>query len=118
MAEIFFICIFLNCNLTVVYTHLRIEDGAMACSKGCSFLLVAFMWVFCCLLLLQTVTSAAVVDPDTLPPPPNRFSSVIERIERLYKVVFSFQLGCLFAPLLSYTTIELVWLRQRLLFPY
>ncbi len=106
MAEIFFICILLNCNLTVVYTHLRIEDGAMACSKGCSF------------LLLQTVTSAAVVDPDTLPPPPNRFSSVIERIERLYKVVFSFQLGCLFAPLLSYTTIELVWLRQRLLFPY
>jgi hypothetical protein len=67
---------------------------------------------------VQTVTSAAVVDPDTLPPPPNRFSSVIERIERLYKVVFSFQLGCLFAPLLSYTTIELVWLRQRLLFPY
>ncbi|CAK9274642.1 unnamed protein product [Sphagnum jensenii] len=33
----------------------------------------------------ETVTSAAVVDPDTLPPPPNRFSSVIERIERLYK---------------------------------
>jgi hypothetical protein len=23
--------------------------------------------------------------PDTLPPPPNRFSSVVERIERLYK---------------------------------
>ncbi len=109
MAEIFFICILLNCNLTVVYTHLRIEDGAMACSKGCSFLLITFMWVFCCLLLLlQTVTSAAVVDPDTLPPPPNRFSSVIERIERLYKVVFSFHLGSLFAPLLTYTTIELV----------
>ncbi len=108
MAEIFFICILLNCNLTVVYTHLRIEDGAMACSKGCSFSLVTFMWVFCCLLLLQTVTSAAVVDPDTLPPPPNRFSSVIERIERLYKVVFSFHLGSLFAPLLTYTTIELV----------